>query len=127
MTKRHRIGAAGAAFFAAIAAAPGSGAAEAPAPRPILLVEQPSDRGLELKVVGASEAPFAGSYRLEVTSGTAGNRSIQSGRARLEPGVPVTLVRLHVGNAPAKGWSALLKVVPEQGEPYEIALNAAAR
>ena len=124
MRGRVPRGITGAAFFSAIVAAQASDAALSPDVRPIILVEQQTDNGLELKVVGVSEAFFAGSYRLEVTSGAGGNRSVQSGRARLQPRVPVTLVRLKVGNAPPKGWSAVLKVIPERGAGYEIALGA---
>lgn len=124
MRGRVPRGVAGAAFLSAIVAAQASGADGSTDVRPILLVEQQTDSGLELKVVGVSEASFAGSYRLEVTSGDGGNRSVQSGRARLQPRVPVTFVRLKVGNAPANGWSAVLKVIPEQGAGYEIARGA---
>ena len=123
MRGRVRRSLAGSAFLSAIAAAQASSAAGSPDVRPIMIVEQRTDSELELKVVGVSEASFAGSYRLEVTSGAGGNRSVQSGRARLQPRVPVTFVRLKLGNAPANGWSAVLKVTPEQGAGYEIALG----
>ena len=123
MKGRVRRSIAGAAFLSAMAAAQASGAAGSGDDRPILLVEQRTDSGFELKVVGVSEASFAGSYRLEVTSGAGGNRSVQAGRARLQPRVPVTFVRLKLGNDPANGWSAVLKVTPEQGAAYEIALG----
>lgn len=89
--------------------------AEAP---PIRLVSEEVGGGVRLKVIGASDEIMAASYTLEVTGGRGANRSVQRGTARLRPGAPVTLVTLTLGNADA-GWSALLKVSPEDGTPYE--------
>ena len=100
------------------AAAPASGAAGA---APIHLVAEKVGEGVRLQVLGAAREPFEGSYALEVTTDAAAgkNRSTQRGTARLQPGVPVTLVTLTLGNVRSGTWSAKLRVEPSGGSPYE--------
>ncbi len=102
-----------------------AGIAAAPAPAdnaPIYLVFEPAGEGIRLQVVGKSDKAFAASYALEVTSQSRGgtNSSTQSGNVRLQPGVPVTLVRLNLGSVQGGNWSAKLRVNPEGGSPYEL-------
>ena len=90
---------------------------------PIRLVSEPVAGGIRLQVVGASDLPVEAAYSLEVTSGAASrNRSLQRGTARLAPGVPAILVTLTLGDA--AGWTAVLKVTPETGAPYEQTQSA---
>ncbi len=101
------------------------GVAAAPAPadnQPIYLKFEPAGQGISLQVVGKSEKALSASYALEVTSQSQGgtNRSTQRGNVRLEPGVPVTLVRLNLGSVQGGNWSAKLSVNPEEGGSYEV-------
>ena len=90
--------------------------APAPVTEPIRLEAHPSANGVELRVTGSSDRPVSASYSLEVTAGT--NRSRQSGNVQLQPGSPVTMVRLTVGGASAKPWTARLDVQLPGGETY---------
>jgi|GEM_PF-2884332 len=90
--------------------------------RPIALVSEPAAEGVKLKVVGSSDRPLDAAYALEVSSETrAGtNRSVQRGNVRLQPGLPVTLVSLKLGNVSGGAWTAKLTVTPSGGDEYEV-------
>lgn len=96
-------------------------AADLPADAPIRLVVEPQGEGMELRVVGASDRAIEASYALEVESDAAagGNRTVQRGRARLSPGVPVTLMTLTLGHVAQGRWTARLRVEPAGAVPYE--------
>ena len=109
-----------------LAAAAGAAAGQtASTDRPVTLVATPRGSGVELKVVGSSSTALEASYTLDVSggSGTAKNRSVQSGRAILKPGVPVTLATLNLGG-PSTNWSATLHVRPNGREAYDIESHA---
>lgn len=95
-------------LMAATAAAPGA----SPPPPPIRVVTDRVGDGVRITVLGDAQQPFEGDYALDVSAGTNGNvnHSVQSGRARLEPGAPRTLITLMLANAPAGSWHATLKV-----------------
>lgn len=92
--------------------------AAAPAAEPIRLEAHPSAQGVELRVTGSSDRPVSATYALEVTAGT--NRSRQSGSVQLQPGRPVTMVRLSVGGASAQQWTARLDVQLPGGRSYSL-------
>ena len=96
----------------------------APVDRPIRLEVRPNDGGVELRVIGDAAQQVAARYVLEVSTG-AGNRSRQSGHARLVPGNAVILLRLHLANSAASGWEAHLAVEPGEGESYELVRTSA--
>ncbi len=95
---------------------PGGGAG---ARSPIFLtaVEQPGRVVVEVRA--QADAPFAGRYTLETVSG--GNRTHQSGNARLTRGGAATFITLNLSAAGA--WSAVLRVEPDGGAPYEQRLG----
>ena len=95
------------------AAAPGDGV------HPLFLTVSESGGMIRLQVRGLSPRRFAGRFTVEAQSG--GNRSVQGGSALLEPGRPVTFVSLNVTRA--KDWTAVLRVQPDGGAPYEMALG----
>ena len=106
---------------AMIFAAGASSAANAVRP---LRLEINRDGGATIiRVVGATETPTSASYNLEV--GSAGNRSVQTGVAHLQPGVQsiVATVRLG-GQAPA---SAKLTVNPSAASEYREEVGIAGR
>ncbi|MGZ8283683.1 MAG: curli-like amyloid fiber formation chaperone CsgH [Allosphingosinicella sp.] len=105
-----------------LAAALALTAADTPsAEPPVRLVTEEAGQGIRLRVVGESAVPFAGNYALEVTSDAAagGNRTVQRGAVRLEPGVPATLMTLTLGHSGQGSWTARLRVEPSQGAAYE--------
>ncbi len=87
------------------------------AAQPILLVAEPFDGGVQVRVVGASKQPYAAVFSLEVTSG--GNRSVHRGSVSLTSGEPATLSTISLGNAEPGQWRAHLKVEPQSGRAYE--------
>jgi hypothetical protein len=88
---------------------------------PIRLVSEAAGDGMRLKVVGLSDRPLSADYKLEVSSQSGGgtNNSVQSGGVQLQPGVPVTLVTLSLGNVKNGGWTARLHVTPRPGAAYQ--------
>lgn len=90
----------------------------AAAPQPIHLEAVPNAGGVEVQVIGRSDVAAAARYQLVVTSGSSGNRSTQSGVARLQPGQTAVLVRLRMSSGDQGQWSVRLSVEPESGEPY---------
>ena len=84
---------------------------------PIHLVAEPAGEGVRVRVVGASEAPYAATFSLEVVSG--GNRSIHRGSANLQGGEAVTLSTVTLGNAAPGQWRAHLRVEPQGSAAYE--------
>lgn len=92
--------------------------------RPIRLETHAESGGVELRVIGEATEQVAARYALEVSSG-AGNRSRQSGHARLVPGTPVVLLRLRLANSGARDWQAHLVVEPSGRESYEIVRTSA--
>jgi hypothetical protein len=95
--------------------------------RPISLVSSNQGGGVvELRVVGEAIAAVEAQYRLEVISGPSnGNRSVQSGSARLRAGERSELIRLRLGSNAAEGWSARLTVEPRGAASYEVVTNGA--
>lgn len=92
------------------------------ADRPLhLQVSQAGDQ-LVITLVGQSQAPLSASYVLDVGGGSPGgtNHSIQRGTARLQPGKPVTIATLRLGNSKGRNWTARLHVVPSTGEAYDV-------
>jgi hypothetical protein len=98
-----------------------SGAA-GPAGGPIHLVAEPAGEGVRVRVVGSSEAPYAATFSLEVSS--AGNRSLHRGSANLQGGEAVTLSTVTLGNAAPGQWRAHLKVEPQGEAGYEEIRNS---
>jgi hypothetical protein len=101
--------------FLLAAAAPPAGT------HPLFLAASESGGMIRIEVRGLSARRFAGHFTVEAQSG--GNRSVQNGNANLEPGAPVTLVSLSLTQA--KGWTAVLRVRPDGGAPYEITAGQA--
>ncbi len=87
------------------------------AAQPIRVVAEPVGGGVQVRVVGASEQPYAALFSLEVTSG--GNRSVHRGSVSLTGGEPATLSTVTLGNAQPGQWRAHLKVEPQSGPAYE--------
>lgn len=106
-----------AAITAALIAVQGGTTAD----RPITLVAKQDESGLHLQVLGSSPVAMAARFTLETRSG--GNHSVQKGNARLQPGQPVSLTTVNLSKADS--WSAVLRVEPEGGEPYNVRLPAA--
>ena len=85
---------------------------------PIRLAAEPVGEGVRLSVIGDSDVAMTARYSLEVVASEGGNRSVQRGEAHLQPGRAATLATVTLGQA-GRGWSAILKVSPEGGAPYE--------
>ncbi|GAA0728872.1 curli-like amyloid fiber formation chaperone CsgH [Sphingomonas japonica] len=97
--------------------APLSAAQEAHAP--IYLETETDGDMVSVRVVGNADAATDATYTLAVSSGGSGsNRSVQSGRARLEPGRRVTLINLKVSRGGSDDWSAKLDVTPTSSASY---------
>ncbi len=105
-------------FAAAMTAAPAS------EPVPVRLAVEPAGEGVRLTVIGESDVAMTARYSLEVVASEGGNRSVQRGEARLRPGATATLATVTLGHA-GRGWSAMLKVSPEGGAPYERSVDSA--
>lgn len=84
---------------------------------PIMLVAEPADEGVRLKVVGAAQRDLEATFSLEVTG--AGNRSRHNGSASLRAGERVTLSTVTLGNARPGQWQARLAVSLADGKNYE--------
>lgn len=95
--------------------------------QPIELDVNSHGEGVEVRVLGRSEVAAVARYRLVVTSGSNGNRSTQSGQARLAPGRDATLVRLRMDGGDGKDWSVHLVVEPEGGVAYERSASSRTR
>jgi uncharacterized protein YhdP len=98
--------------------------ATADAPRPIRLETRADSGGVELRVIGEANNELAARYTLEVSNG-AGNRSRQSGQARLVPGSAVLLLQLRLANSGSPDWEAHLVVHPAEGNPYQVVRTSA--
>lgn len=98
--------------------------ASADDPRPIRLEAHADNGGIELHVIGETERQVAARYALEVANG-AGNRSRQSGQARLVPGTAVLLLRVRLSNSTSQEWEARLVVEPGEGASYEVIKTSA--
>ncbi len=110
----HALLAATGTFAAAVASA------AAPQPdRPIDLVAQSGPAGMEIRIVGHAATAQTVRYTLEVTDGS-GNRSTQSGTARLQPAREAILATVQLGARAQGSWQAMLEVSPEKGETYVI-------
>lgn len=92
--------------------------------RPIRLEAHADGGGVELRVIGEATEQVAARYSLEVSNGS-GNRSRQSGHARLVPGAPIVLLRLRLANPAVPDWEAHLVVEPSDQESYEIVRTSA--
>jgi len=77
--------------------------------KPIRLIAETTETGIRVQVVGASPRQVHASYKLEVESGS-GNRSVQRGRAIVQPGPPATYVNLLLGKPDSRDWTARLTV-----------------
>jgi len=103
------------------------GGASPVTPAPIRIVAEPRADGIQLSVVGDSEAEYDALYTLEVESDVVqegGSRSVQRGRARLRPGEVVTLISLRLGRVVPGRWEARLLVEPSEGESYTELRNS---
>ena len=80
---------------------------------------------LVIKLVGESPAALSARYELEVSGGPGGssNHSVQRGTATLQPGKPVTVATLRLGNSKISHYTARLHVTPSTGEPYDLQWN----
>lgn len=86
---------------------------------PIYLETEVIGDDINVRVIGNADSATDATYTLAVSSGGAGsNRSVQSGRARLEPNRAVTLINLRLGRASANDWSAKLEVTPASAPSY---------
>ena len=94
----------------AIALAPATAAPIPPQLRPLRLITESAASGVRMSVLGLSATTCTATYALEVSSGPAGNRSVQRGVARLAAGVPAVVARVSLGGATT--WSARLAVGP---------------
>ena len=92
-----------------------------PAGAPIRLVITEEGHSIRLQVVADTDEPVTARYSLEVESeGRAGrNRSAQSGNAREVVGHGVVLSSSRISRPEGGSWSALLRVEPVGGQPYE--------
>lgn len=106
-------------------AAATTGAHAAQETGPITLVTTATEAGVVVQVVGLSDGVTAARYTLDVASGVpGGNRSVQSGSARLQPDRRAVLLTTRLGGAAAKEWTAHLRVEPEGGATYEVVRSA---
>lgn len=86
---------------------------------PLRLVADQVDAGVRLQVIGSSPVACDASYKLQVVGGAGGNRSVQSGKARLAPGKQVVIATTTLGNRASEQWSATLSVDACDGKRYE--------
>ena len=116
----------GTGIVAAAVAAAAIGGAQQPESRPIDLRVARNGEMLTLTVVGNAPTAVEARYALQVSSDVrgGGNRSTQRGSVRLQPGKPVTLIALSVGNARDGNWQAVLDVEPSTGAAYRIERRA---
>ncbi len=91
---------------------------------PIALIAEEVPTGVVLRVVGDSAEPVDAAYSLEVANASGGNRSVQSGRARLRPNERVVLLTAQFGGDAQTGWRAILRVTPTVGAAYEVKRQA---
>ena len=93
--------------------------------RPVLL-KRIDGEGLSLEVIASSARAIYATYSLEVVSGDerGGNRSLQGGDVRLEPGQAVILLRHNVSNATLERWVATLIVQPKGAAGYKVVLRS---
>ena len=82
---------------------------------PIRLDIEESPSAVTVRVIGAPEQAFTGSFSLE-TSGD-GNHSTHRSSVSLNAGETVTLSNVTLTGVGQ--WKALLRVTPESGAPYE--------
>ena len=99
--------------IAAVCLALAQGQAAGPA-KPVRLHVHQEGATTVIRVEGAAEATSSYTYDLQVHSG--GNRSRQSGTARLEAGEPVTVATVRI--AALSGVVAELSVKPRAGSGY---------
>lgn len=90
--------------------------------RPIRLDVVESGDKIVLTVVGSSDVAVDAAFKLKVASEGRGgvNRTNQSGRARLIPGKPVTMVTLSVANGEPSKWHATLDVEQDGVHSYTL-------
>ena len=118
MADLFHLSIAAAAMAAGIAAPAGSGTQQAAGP--VELVTEPTETGVDIRVIGQSDVAADVRYTLEVQAGS-GNRSTQSGNAHLLPGADaVTLITLRVGASGRPGWTATLRVRTADGASYTV-------
>lgn len=86
---------------------------------PIHLRVEPTKAGVQLRVVGSSPVTCLARYELHVIAAMGGNRSVQSGSARLQANREITLVTTGFGGKIDDGWSATLRVEACDGRRYE--------
>ena len=91
--------------------------------RPVDLVTQSGSAGMEIRVVAHAATAQTVRYTLDVTDGS-GNRSTQSGTARLQPAREAILATVRLGARAQRSWRATLRVAPEQGEAYQPSKGA---
>lgn len=82
-----------------------------------------------ITVIGASDVPVNAGFHLNVTSAGRGgtNHNVQSGRAQLVPGKPVTMVTLSVSTEALSEWHATLNVERDGKPAYTVERGSAAR
>ena len=84
--------------------------------RPLRLHVEREGNATIVQVVGTAAAPVSASYDLQVTSG--GNRSVQRGVAKLQPGVRTTVATLRL-NAERPARARLTVSSPVVAEYHE--------
>jgi len=100
--------------------------AGAPTPQqPVRLEVQAEDGANVARVIAQSPVKCKASYKLAITSGNGGNRSVNRGTVTLEPGQRQVLATVRTGAAASRAFSARLTVVPCGGKPYEQTWPAA--
>jgi hypothetical protein len=102
-------------------------AAGSPPVQPLHLDVDESGNLVVIRLVGASPSSWSGRYELEVTGGPSGgsSRSMQGGTATLQPGKPVTVATVRLGNRSGEQWIAHLHVIPSVGNPYDLEWRSA--
>ena len=97
--------------------------------RPVTLAVTSAGAGLAVDVVGDADEPVAVSYRLELDSrsGAGVNRTVQSGKAQLEPGKPRLLLHSGLGSVQGAAWRAVLEVTLPGGDRYRLERDSTAR
>ena len=104
-------------LLGAMAALMSGAVAGEPSREPIMLVAEPVEEGVRVKVVGAPQHDLEATFSLEVTG--AGNQSRHNGSASLRGGETVTLSTVTLGTAGPGQWQARLAVRLEDGKSYE--------
>lgn len=89
--------------------------------RPLQLVAEPTESGVNVMVVGSSDVECLAEYELIVQGGkSANNRSIQRGKAHLLPSKKIIVAKTSLGVTAPAVWTARLLVKGCEGTSYEM-------